>query len=135
MQCYRLGEKLHPLTIGQNAVTSFKSRTTLVPCWANTIRPGLFLQADYAIGGADGALGRGMGWQGMSFLATLHYGPDMHITSTFIPTLPGKLFYLLELSASITSATGILLTTTSILILGSSVASISTPRYISPAPF
>lgn len=95
---YRLGAKLHPMTIEQNAITSFKSRTTLVPCRANTIGPGLFLQADYAIGGADGALGRGMGWQGMSFLTTLHYGPDMHITSTFIPTLPGKLFYLKELA-------------------------------------
>ena len=95
---HRIGAKLHPLTIEQNAITSFKSRTTLVPCTANTIGPGLFLQADYAIGGADGALGRGMGWQGMSFLTTLHYGPDMHITSTFIPTLPGKLFYLEELA-------------------------------------
>ena len=95
---HRIGAKLHPLTIEQNAITSFKSRTTLVPCTANTIGPGLFLQADYAIGGADGALGRGMGWQGMSFLTTLHYGPDMHFTSTFIPTLPGRLFYLKELA-------------------------------------
>jgi len=95
---YRIGAKLHPLTIEQNALTSFKSRTTLVPCRANTIGPGLFLQADYIIGGADGTLGRGMGWQGMSFLTTLHYGPDMNITSTFMPTLPGKLFYLKELA-------------------------------------
>ena len=95
---YRRGAKLHPLTIEQNAITSFKSRTTLVPCYANTIGPGLFLQADYIIGGCDGALGRGMGWQGMSFLTTLHYGPDRHITSTFIPTMPGKLFYLKELA-------------------------------------
>jgi glucosamine-6-phosphate deaminase len=95
---YRIGAKLHPLTIEQNAITSFKSRTTLVPCTANTIGPGLFLQADYAIGGADGAFNRGMGWQGMSFLTTLHYGPDPHITSTFIPTLPGRLFYLSELA-------------------------------------
>ncbi len=100
---YRLGAKLHPLTIEQNAITSFKSRTTLVPCRANTIGPALFLQADYAIGGADGALGRGMGWQGMSFLTTLHYGPDMHITSTFIPTLPGELFYLKELAGPLTA--------------------------------
>ena len=97
-QCYRIGAKLHPLTIEQNALTSFKSRTTLVPCRANTIGPGLFLQADYIIGGADGALGRGMQWQGMSFLTTLHYGPDKNITSTFIPTLPGRLFYLKELA-------------------------------------
>ncbi|MBR2885984.1 MAG: glucosamine-6-phosphate isomerase [Clostridia bacterium] len=95
---YRIAAKLHPLTIEQNAITSFKSRTTLVPCRANTIGPGIFLQADTIIGGCDGALGRGMGWQGMSFLTTLHYGPDMNITSTFIPTLPGKLFYLKELA-------------------------------------
>lgn len=97
-QPYRIAAKLHPLTIEQNAITSFKSRTTLVPCRANTIGPGIFLQADYIIGGADGALGRGMSWQGMSFLTTLHYGPDMHITSSFMPTLPGKLFYLKELA-------------------------------------
>lgn len=100
---YRLGARLHPLTIEQNAITSFKSRTTLVPCTANTIGPGLFLQADYAIGGCDGALSRGMGWQGMSFLTTLHYGPDIHITSTFIPTLAGKLFYLKELAGPLTA--------------------------------
>ena len=97
-QNYRIGVKLHPMTIEQNAITSFKSRTTLVPCRANTVGPGLFLQADYIIGGADGALGRGMQWQGMSFLTTLHYGPTRHITSTYIPTLPGKLFYLKELA-------------------------------------
>lgn len=96
-QTHRIGAKLHPLTIEQNAITSFKSRTTLVPCRANTIGPGLILQADYAIGGCDGALSRGMQWQGMSFLTTLHYGPDMWITSSFIPTMPGKLFYLKEL--------------------------------------
>ena len=38
---YRLAAKLHPLTIEQNAITSFKSRTTLVPAFANTIGPGL----------------------------------------------------------------------------------------------
>lgn len=97
-QNYRLGAKLHPLSIEQNAITSFKSRTTLVPCTANTVGPGLLFQADYIIGGADGALSRGMGWQGMSFLTTLHYGPDKSITSSFIPTLPGKLFYLKELA-------------------------------------
>lgn len=100
---HRIAAKLHPLTIEQNAITSFKSRTTLVPCRANTIGPGLFLQADYIIGGCDGALGRGMGWQGMSFLTTLHYGPCTAITSTYIPTLPGKLFYLKELAGPLTA--------------------------------
>ncbi|MBR2404423.1 MAG: glucosamine-6-phosphate isomerase [Clostridia bacterium] len=96
-QTHRIGAKLHPLTIEQNAITSFKSRTTLVPCRANTIGPGLFLQADFIIGGCDGAFNRGMQWQGMSFWMTLRYGPDMWITSSFIPTLPGKLFYVSEL--------------------------------------
>ena len=52
---YRLGAKLHPLTIEQNALTSFKSRTTLVPAYANTIGPGVFLHADWAITLACGA--------------------------------------------------------------------------------
>jgi glucosamine-6-phosphate deaminase len=100
---HRLGARLHPLTIEQNAITSFKSRTTLVPCTANTIGPGLFLQADVAIGGCDGALGRGMGWQGLSFLTTLHYGPTRHVPSSYMPTLPGKLFYLKELAGPLTA--------------------------------
>ncbi|HOK80351.1 MAG TPA: glucosamine-6-phosphate isomerase [bacterium] len=97
-QQYRLGAKLHPLTIEQNAITSFKSRTTLVPCFANTIGPGIFLKADKIIGGCDGALGRGMMWQGMSLWVTLRYGPDIWIPSSFMPTLPGKLFFLKELA-------------------------------------
>lgn len=101
--CYRVGAKLHPLTIEQNAITSFKSRTTLVPCCANTIGPGLFLKADYCIGGCDGVFNRGMGWQGMSFRTTLHYGPTRHVTSTYIPTMPGKLFYLKELAEALTA--------------------------------
>jgi glucosamine-6-phosphate deaminase len=95
---HRIAAQLHPLTIEQNAITSFKSRTTLVPCYANTIGPGLFLQADYAIGGADGALGRGMMWQGMSLLTTLKYGPDPWVPSSYMPTIPGKLFFLQELA-------------------------------------
>ncbi len=97
-QPYRIGVQLHPLTIEQNAITSFKSRTTLVPCRANTIGPGLMFEADYAIGGADGALSRGMQWQGMSLWMTLRYGPTRFITSSYIPTLPGRLFFLEELA-------------------------------------
>lgn len=97
-QTHRIGAKLHPLTIEQNAITSFKSRTTLVPCYANTIGPGIFLQSDSIIGGADGTLGRGMMWQGMSFWTTLRYGPTPWIPSTFMPTLPGRLFFLKDLA-------------------------------------
>ena len=96
--CYRIGAKIHPLTVEQNALTSFKSRTTLVPCRANTIGPGLFLQADYAIGGADGTLGRGMQWQGMSLWMTLRHGTTPWITSSYVPTIEGKLFFLNELA-------------------------------------
>ena len=95
---HRLGARLHPLTIEQNAITSFKSRTTAIPCYANTIGPGLFLQSDRCIGGADGALGRGMTWQAMSLRVTLQYRPDIWVPSTWMPTLPGALYYLDELA-------------------------------------
>lgn len=97
-QPYRLGAKLHPLTIEQNALTSFRSRTDLVPCRANTVGPALLFQADYAIGGADGAFSRGMQWQGMGFWMTLRYRPTRFVTSSYIPTIPGKLFFLNELA-------------------------------------
>lgn len=96
-QTHRLGARLHPLTIEQNALTSFKSRTTLVPAFANTIGPALFLAADRIIGGADGAFNRGMQWQGLSLRMTLRHEPSTWVPSTFMPTLPGKLFYLEEL--------------------------------------
>lgn len=101
-QPYRIGAKLHPLTIEQNAITSFKSRTSLVPCRANTIGPGLMFKADYAIGGADGVFNRGMQWQGMSLWMTLRYGPTRFITSSFIPTIPGRLFFLKDLAGPLT---------------------------------
>lgn len=101
-QPYRIGAKLHPLTIEQNAITSFKSRTSLVPCRANTVGPALLFKADYAIGGADGVFNRGMQWQGMSLWMTLRYGKSRWVTSSFIPTLPGKLFFLKELAGPLT---------------------------------
>jgi glucosamine-6-phosphate deaminase len=95
---YRIAANLHPMTIEQNAITSFKSRTTLVSTRATTVGPGLFLKSDRIIGGCDGALGRGMMWQGMSLWMTLHLAPTPWVPSTFMPTLPGKLFYLEELA-------------------------------------
>jgi glucosamine-6-phosphate deaminase len=97
-QSHRLGARLHPLTIEQNAITSFRSRTTLVPGFANTIGPALFLSADRIIGGADGALGRGMQWQGLSLRMTLLHQPTPWIPSSFMPTLPGRLFYLKDIA-------------------------------------
>ncbi len=92
-QTHRLGARLHPLTVEQNALTSFRGRTTLVPAFANTIGPGIFLDADWIIGGADGVFDRGMQWQGPSLWMTLRYGPDPWVPSSFMPTLPGRLFY------------------------------------------
>ena len=97
-QTHRLGAKLHPLTIEQNALTSFKSRTTLVPAFANTIGPALFLAADRIIGGADGTFNRGMQWQGLSLRMSLHHEPTPWIPSTYMPTLAGRLFYVKELA-------------------------------------
>lgn len=97
-QTHRLGARLHPLTIEQNAITSFKSRTTLVPAFANTIGPGIFLNADRIIGGADGTLSRGMMWQGLSLWMTLRHQPTSWIPSTYMPTQPGRLYFLKELA-------------------------------------
>lgn len=97
-QTHRIAAKLHPLTIEQNAITSFKSRTTLVPARANTIGPALFLNADWAVGGCDGALSRGMMWQGMSLWTTLRHGPSPWIPSSMMPTRPGRLYFLRELA-------------------------------------
>jgi glucosamine-6-phosphate deaminase len=97
-QTHRLGARLHPLTVEQNALTSFRSRTTLVPAYANTIGPALFLAADKIIGGADGTFGRGMQWQGLSLRMTLQHEPSPWIPSTYMPTLAGRLFYLSELA-------------------------------------
>jgi glucosamine-6-phosphate deaminase len=102
-QTHRLGARLHPLTVEQNALTSFRSRTTLVPAWANTIGPALFLAADRIIGGADGLFARGMQWQGLSLRMTLGHEPTPWIPSTYMPTLPGRLFYLQELAALLTA--------------------------------
>lgn len=97
-QTHRLGARLHPLTIEQNALTSFRSRTTLVPAFANTIGPGLFLAADRIIGGADGAFNRGMQWQGLSLRMTLHHEPTPWIPSSYMPTLPGRLFFVKDIA-------------------------------------
>lgn len=97
-QTYRLGARLHPLTIEQNALTSFKSRTTLVPAFANTVGPGLFLGCDKIIGGADGSFGRGMQWQGLSLWMTLRHDPTPWIPSTYMPQQPGRLLFLKELA-------------------------------------
>ena len=84
--------------VEQNALTSFRSRTTLVPAFANTIGPALFLAAERIIGGADGAFNRGMQWQGLSLRMTLRHEPTPWIPSTYMPTLAGRLFYLQELA-------------------------------------
>jgi glucosamine-6-phosphate deaminase len=98
-QTHRIGVDLHPLTIEQNSLHSFMSRFTLIPCFANTIGPGLFLQSDYCIGGADGVYpDRAACWQGMSTCVTLQYGPSPWLPSTFMPTMPGRLFFTKELA-------------------------------------
>jgi len=97
-QTHRFGAKLNPMTIEQNALHSFKTRTTLVPAFANTVGPGLFLQSDWTIGGSDGTYERGMMWSGMSLWVALRYSPDMWVPASFMPTMPGKLFFIKDLA-------------------------------------
>ena len=92
-QDYRKGAKLHPLTVEQYSVTRFGGRTTLVPCFANTVGPGLYLQSDYIIGAVGGTLAGNLLWQAMPLWTTLRHGPSVWIPSTFLPTMPGKLFF------------------------------------------
>ncbi len=97
-QTHRLAVKLHPLTIEQSAMLKFKSRITRVPTRANSIGPGLFLRADWTIGAANGVLCRGFQWQGMTLWITLRYGPDRSVPSSYMPTLPGRLFFVQDLT-------------------------------------
>ena len=97
-QTHRVGANLNPMTVEQNALHTFKTRTTLVPAYANTVGPGLFLQSDWIIGGCDGGYDRGMMWSAMSLWVTLRYSPDIWVPSSFMPTLPGKLFFFKEMA-------------------------------------
>ncbi len=96
-ETHRLAAQLHPLTIEQNSLHSFASRMTLIPLRANTIGPALFTKADYCIGGADGAAGH-LNFQGQSVWMTLRYGPDPWVPSSFMPTMPGRLFVIRALA-------------------------------------
>jgi glucosamine-6-phosphate deaminase len=98
-QTHRLGVALHPLTVEQNSLHSFASRFTLIPCFANTIGPGLFLQSDFCIGGADGVYpDRGASWQSCSLCITLGHAPSPWLPSTWMPTMPGRLFFMQQLA-------------------------------------
>ena len=44
-------------------------------------------------GAAYGVFARGMQWQGLSLWLTLRYGPAPWVPSSFMPTLPGRLFF------------------------------------------
>ena len=94
-----MGVALHPLTVEQNALHSFMSRFTLIPCFANSIGPGLFLQSDFCIGGADGVYpDRGASWQSASLCITLGHAPTPWLPSTWMPTMAGRLFFMRQLA-------------------------------------
>ena len=46
-----------------------------------------------------------MQWQGMSLWMTLRHGPATAITSSWIPTMPGKLFIMDELAGPLCADT------------------------------
>lgn len=106
-QTHMLGAPLCVMTLEQNAITSFSSDIFGPSPYANTIGPGIYLNADYVIGGCDGALRQSgnesysMTWQSQAVHMTLGWGEDdPWVPSAWVPrTLPGKLFvidYLLE---------------------------------------
>lgn len=98
---YRIGAKLHPLSVEQNAILSFKSDFTSVPCRANTIGPGIFLKSDYCIGGVDAAFNYGAATAGVSLWCTLRYGPTRWIPSSYMPTMPGRFFFVEALAEEV----------------------------------
>jgi glucosamine-6-phosphate deaminase len=91
-QYYRKSVSLHALTVEQYALERFSGRTALVPCFANAVGPALFLNCDYAIGCCDSP------WQAAALWTSLRHGPNVWIPSSFIPTLPGRLYYAKELA-------------------------------------
>jgi len=102
-QTHRLGVALHPLTVEQNSLHSFMSRFTLIPCFANTIGPGLFLQSDFCIGGADGVYpDRGASWQSCSLCITLGHEPTPWLPSMWMPTMAGVLVFMKQLAGPLT---------------------------------
>jgi len=88
---------LCPMTVEQNAITSFKSRTTLVPTRANTVGPGLF-SSPTAASARRRRAGPRHDVAGHVLWASLHHQPTQWIPSTFMPTMPGRLFFLKELA-------------------------------------
>jgi hypothetical protein len=86
---HRIGARLHPLTIEQNASPASAATTRLFPVTTNHHRAGRHIPVRLYPRGADGVFSRGMQCQGMSFWMTLRYGPPLH-HSSFIPTLPAS---------------------------------------------
>lgn len=102
-QMYRVASGLNPLTNEQYAQTTFGSNFTLVPARGNTAGIGLILKSDYTIGGCEFACVTATRevsytYHGMALWLTLHCGPDMWVPSSYIPTMPGRFFYIGQLA-------------------------------------
>jgi len=97
---YKLGMPLCAMTLEQNAITSAFSDVFSIPAYANTIGPGIYMQADYFIGGCDGVLmqtpgeGFSMSWQAQAVRMSLGWSKDdPWVPSSWLPQhKPGKLF-------------------------------------------
>lgn len=95
---HRIAAKLHPLTIEQNAIIAFASDYTKVPCYGNTVGPGILFQSDYFIGGLSATYERGVSIQSLPLWVTLRHGPTPWMTSSYMPTFPGKIFFMEQLA-------------------------------------
>ncbi len=99
-QTHFIGVPLCAMTLEQNAITSASSNIFGIPAYANTIGPGIYMQADYVVGGCDGALTQSgnqrfsMTWQAQAVHMSLAWGSDdPGVPSAWIPRkLSGVLF-------------------------------------------
>ena len=90
---FRIAGKLHPLTILEQSMNTFNGNFMACPARANTISIGLAKKADFAIGGAWCELRMNQRWQTLGIWCGLHYGPDMWAPASYIPTIPGVIYY------------------------------------------
>lgn len=97
---YRIAAKLSPLTIEQNACYIHQGNFTKLSTRGNTISIGLMMKSDYTVGGVNADHQKpGFNWQGMGIWTALRYGPNPYMPDSYLPTKPGKFFFVKKLAA------------------------------------
>lgn len=96
---YLISAKLSPLTIEQNACLVHQGNFTKLTTRGNTISIGLMMKSDYTTGGinADHIFPK-FNWQGIGIWTALRYGPNPYMPDSYLPTKPGKFFFVKKLA-------------------------------------